>query len=139
MAHRDPSHRALAFHQPQAPTPQARRRSAALSAQAASRQHAFMAARSGATDPTDAMGDLALSSDDDEQFADADRKKKGKRMYRPWAKNLLMYAETLDLALGLPERLEDEWMGSVVPRGKRCLASSTFSEREFLSPTFCFL
>ncbi|KAK4694467.1 snurportin-1, partial [Phenoliferia sp. Uapishka_3] len=151
MSHRDPSHRRSTFHLPTSPgvtSSQTRRRLEALSYQQASRQHAFMSARERTplSNAMDDMGDLSLhgsssaeESDGEEQFADAGGesaavngkgakagKKKAKK-YRPWAKNLLMYAETLDLALGLPEKLESEWMGAVVPKGKRCLCSSGFS------------
>ena len=50
--------------------------------------------------------------------------KRKKSVYRPWAKNLLMLAESLDLENGLPHDLDSAWVAVIPPRGKRVLCVS---------------
>ncbi|GAA5865154.1 hypothetical protein JCM3774_002152 [Rhodotorula dairenensis] len=52
------------------------------------------------------------------------KRKAFKPKYKAWAKNLLSYAETLDLRYGLPEGIDSEWRAIVVPKGKRCLCAT---------------
>ncbi|GAA5984643.1 hypothetical protein JCM10908_003437 [Rhodotorula pacifica] len=52
------------------------------------------------------------------------KRKAFKPKYKAWAKNLLSYAETLDLRYGLPEGIESDWRAVVVPKGKRCLCAT---------------
>ena len=151
-SHRDPKHRRASWLSPTLPATlsasQDRRRQSALEAQkevrsrspqsisltaSKRRQHAFEAARS--APDLDPMEDLSLSSDSEgSAFADAAEEtapvisKTKRKAYKPkhkaWARNLLQYAETLDLSRSLPKGLEKEWAAMVVPRGKRCLCAS---------------
>lgn len=50
--------------------------------------------------------------------------KRKKTPYRPWAKNLLMLAESLNSQDGLPHDLDSAWVAVVPPRGKRVLCVS---------------
>lgn len=52
------------------------------------------------------------------------KRKAFKPKYKAWAKNLLSYAETLDLRYGLPEGIDSDWRALVVPKGKRCLCTT---------------
>lgn len=52
------------------------------------------------------------------------KRKAFKPKYKAWAKNLLSYAETLDLRYGLPEGIDSDWRAVVVPKGKRCLCAT---------------
>lgn len=52
------------------------------------------------------------------------KRKAFKTKYKAWAKNLLSYAETLDLRYGLPEGIDSDWRAVVVPKGKRCLCAT---------------
>lgn len=104
---------------------------------------AFEAARS--PNGLDAMDDLSLpsSSSSDESLPTSNPtvvrkhrvKKKAEKVYKPWARNLLQHAETLDLRHGLPESWDESWSAVATPRGKRCLVSTVYSPGEsLLSP-----
>jgi hypothetical protein len=60
-------------------------------------------------------------------------KKKAEKVYKPWARNLLQHAETLDLRSGLPEGWEADWSTVATPKGKRCLVATVYSPGESLS------
>lgn len=60
-----------------------------------------------------------------------------KPKFFPWAKDLLMYAESLDLELGLlPPKLESDWSVVVAPKGKRVVVVSGFTCKSSLAPHF---
>lgn len=61
------------------------------------------------------------------------KRKAYKPKFKSWAKNLLSYAETLDLRYSLPAGLENDWRAVVVPKGKRCLCA-TASDQGASSP-----
>ncbi|GAA6026670.1 hypothetical protein JCM8202_005053, partial [Rhodotorula sphaerocarpa] len=145
----DPFDRRKSFHA--APRPistQAARRAQALDAQKQRRTTAIEAARTAFRDLDD-LEDLSLagSSEDDQDSppppdtatqthsasapdhgvgagAKQRRRKGPKPRFKAWAKNLLSYAETLDLRHGLPDGIETDWRAVVVPKGKRCLCAS---------------
>lgn len=150
--HADPFGRRKSFHAapPSAHSTQALRRHQALDAQRQRRTTAIEAARTAFRDLDD-LGDLSLAgSSADEadsppppplgtaQSESTDRhpeeaaapvisktkRKAFKPKYKAWAKNLLSYAETLDLRYGLPEGIQSDWRALVVPKGKRCLCAT---------------
>lgn len=62
-----------------------------------------------------------------------------KPKFFPWAKDLLMYAETLDLESGLlPPKLEIDWSVVIAPKGKRVVVVSGFT-CTFLLPSDNFV
>ncbi|BGP42959.1 hypothetical protein JCM10449v2_006974 [Rhodotorula kratochvilovae] len=151
-AHVDPFHRRDGFLSPPPASrdSQNKRRLRALDAQKQRRVHAIEAARSTFRE-LDFMEDLSLAgssdSDNDTEHGEpsppADPaaaaaepapviSKKKRQAFKPkfkaWAKNLLSYAETLDLRHGLPEGLETDWRAVVVPKGKRCLCATSSSQ-----------
>ncbi|GAA5978081.1 hypothetical protein JCM21900_006623 [Sporobolomyces salmonicolor] len=144
----DPNHRRETYHSPPiaALNSQERRRQVALEAQKQRRIHAIEAARSASSRDLVDMEDLSLagSSDSDSESPPADtsiahtvdgaeappvlsrtKRKAFKPRYKAWAKNLLSFAETLDLRHSLPDELERDWRAVIVPRGKRCLCATT--------------
>jgi hypothetical protein len=98
-------------------------------------------------DPLSALDDLALSPSSSSDEADEPmelaiqsehhpaKKVAKKKAHKRWSKNLLSFAEHLDVSRSLPKGLETDWNAVVTPKGKRCLAvvSSTASGT-FLSP-----
>ncbi|TNY22624.1 hypothetical protein DMC30DRAFT_391644 [Rhodotorula diobovata] len=130
---------------------QHKRRQRALDAQKQRRVHAIEAARSSFRE-LDCMEDLSLAGSSDSSDTEhgealplppsstADglasplpvigetKRRAFKPKFKAWAKNLLSYAETLDLRHGLPEGLESEWRTVVVPKGKRCLCATSGSQ-----------
>ncbi|GAA6010550.1 hypothetical protein JCM10207_001360 [Rhodosporidiobolus poonsookiae] len=155
MAHLDPNHRRQAYHASPhtALSAQAKRRQTALDAQKQRRVHAVEAARDPSFRSLDLMDGLSLdgaSASDSDADSDAvpaslpptappavdeagapapviakTKRKAFKPKYKPWARNLLSYAETLDLRHSLPEGLESDWRAVVVPKGKRALCATT--------------
>lgn len=65
------------------------------------------------------------------------RRKAYKPKFKSWAKNLLSYAETLDLRYSLPAGLENEWRAVVVPKGKRCLCATASDQCAFNPLQLC--
>ncbi|GAA5939094.1 uncharacterized protein JCM15063_004422 [Sporobolomyces koalae] len=142
----DPFDRRHAFHQNaiSGTTAQERRRRLALDAQKLRRTHAIEAARNTSRDLM-GLEDLSFGSASESEpepestpvpptrAPSSTRKNPNKRTagphkptFKSWAKNLLSYAETLDLTEGtLPADLDSAWRMSVVPVGKRCLAATT--------------
>ncbi|BGP34925.1 hypothetical protein JCM10296v2_006749 [Rhodotorula toruloides] len=144
----DPSHRRASYLAAPltAHSSQEKRRQLALEAQKQRRTHAIEAARASFRE-LDPMEDLSLdaSSASEEEYAPAPatthspppptgeaiaakvsktKRKAYKPKFKSWAKNLLSYAETLDLRYSLPAGLENEWRAVVVPKGKRCLCAT---------------
>ncbi|GAA6046664.1 hypothetical protein JCM3770_003104 [Rhodotorula araucariae] len=146
----DPFHRRDGFLSPPPASrdSHSKRRLRALDAQKQRRVHAIEAARSTFRE-LDFMEDLSLAgssdSDNDTERGEPSPSanagsadpvpvigKKKRQAFKPkfkaWAKNLLSYAETLDLRHSLPEGLESEWRAVVVPKGKRCLCATSSSQ-----------
>ncbi|BGP27220.1 snurportin-1 [Rhodotorula toruloides] len=144
----DPAHRRASYLAAPltAHSSQEKRRQLALEAQKQRRTHAIQAARASFRE-LDPMEDLSLdaSSASEEEYAPAPptahstpsprgqaivakisktKRKAYKPKFKSWAKNLLTYAETLDLRYSLPAGLENEWRAVVAPRGKRCLCAT---------------